>query len=508
MKKITLGQLFHGCWFVFFCLLYFSICHYIRYFLVCFALGLVLFVLLIFLCTKYKSVIQALASKPVSYIVMGILMLTGMLIAGRAMLVKPFNDSGTIWFSVVEIIESGSVSNEINQYASCSWSTHTSNHDYFLIYPNSRFMVSFLLPFGYILQCFPGMDLRSNAAYYCLSGLNICLILVSIAFAALAAKKEKGNIAAFLVVLGSLAFLPYYLNTYKLYSDTLSMPFVSLSLWLTSLADHAEKKSLLFRFFAGIAVAVGVLLKGNLWILVIALCIYIAVKQSGWKSKAQGLICLLLGVIIVTQAWSFRSANLPWLDTSREDQYKLPAMHWIMMAAHGDGGYVQEDLDFSLSFETLEKRESAVKDRYIQRVKEHGPIGYLRFLHQKLALTFADGLFSQLSHLVVFTYRKIGVFASPYGSLFSVTTIYANTFLCLIYFAVLLSGLLHTKGHTGLELALNISLFGTILFFCLWEAKSRYLLNLTPMYLLLTSLTIVDLAEFFRKRCKKDSAKP
>lgn len=360
-------------------------------------------------------------------------------------------------------------------------------------------MVSFLLPFGFFLGRVLGMDLRSDTAYACLGILNSCFILLGIGSAVLAAKREKGDRAALLMLVGSLLFLPYYLNAYKLYSDPMSMTFVGLTIWLTIEADHAQKKTGLLRLLAGLSAGIGILLKGSVLILTVAAVIYLAVRLDTWRKRGKEIGCVLLGVLLVTQAWAIRSEDLPWLDTSRSDRYELPFMHWVMMASHKDGGFVQEDLDYSLSFETLTEKKAATKDRYIRNVKEQGLVGYMKFIVVKTVNTFSDGMYSQQDHLDQFRERAIGRWISSDGPYHVCVKLYTSVALGFLYLAVAVSAILGSRRKTGAPLFFHICMFGLILFFALWESKSRYLFNFTPVFLLTAALTIDELSEIIRK---------
>lgn len=502
LKKWSLGRLFHICWFAFFLLMCTDAMRSedIEYLRGCFILGLGLFLLLVTAAATFYDKINGIGQKNIVYIWMCAAFAVGMLVWGRAMLIQPFNDSGTIWFSVADIVETGTVSKTMDKYTSCGWSTHTSNHDYFLIYPNSRFMVESLLPFAYFLRNVLGIDLRSDAAYLCCMVLNVLFILLGILFVSLAAKRERGNVAAVLLLALSMVSVAYYLNAYKLYSDTMSMPFIGLTLWLMAEANHTSKKVYGLRFFAGISAAVGILLKGSVWVLVIASIIYLSLRERCWKEKGKEILCLLAGVVLVTQAWSIKSNNLSWLNTKESDRYELPAMHWVMMSAHGDGGYHQSDLDYSLSFETLDERKEAIADRLVQRIKDQGTVRYLKTVLRKISLTFYDGTYCQKSHLRKFDGQIIGAIVNPDSGIFLIIKIVSLSILSAVYLAILASGLINAKRGTAFELLLNVCMFGLVLFFAIWETKSRYLLNYTPMFLLIASLAIDDLAVYVKNQ--------
>lgn len=511
LKKLTLGQLFHICWFVFFFLLCIVMCGYVEHIWFCLLMSAVLFLTVLFLVSKYRNLINGVSTKLFRQIFIGILllMLLGMLLAGRAMLLTPSGDSGTIWFSVADVVENGSISKAIDGYTPCAGQTHTSNHDYFLVYPNSRFMVQFLLPYARFLDLL-GIDLRGKTAVMCGAALNGALMVLGVAFAALAARKEKGNAAALLMLLGGALFLPYYLNIFKVYSDTLSVPFVGLAIWLYVEAEHAEKRSGLLQFLSGTAASVGALIKGNVWVLVVAALICIALKKKNWKLRVKEILCMLLAVVMVSQLWAFRSERLPWLDTTESDRYEMPLMHWVMMSSRGHGGFDQNDLNYSLSLESVDARKEAAKEHYFGRVRQAGVGGYAAFLLKKVSTTFSDGLYVQENHLAFFADRKIGALVSPTEPGFVIVKTYTSVTLCFVYLAILASAFLNARRRYSVELLFHVCMFGLILFFALWEAKPRYLLNFTPMFLLMTSLALDDLAARIENRSrsvKKDIAK-
>lgn len=455
-----------------------------------------------FLLAKYREQINRSHIYTGASVATLVLFFTVMIIWGRHMLIPPFNDSGTIWFSVADIVENGVISDQIDGYTSCAWSTNTSNHDYFLVYPNSRFLVAFLLPFARFMHGVMGLSLRSEDAYFALVILNTVFVAIAILFASLTARRERGTAAALCVLLISLVFLPYYMNAYKLYSDTMSMPFVALSIWLISRGNHSAQrgKKLLYCFFAGISLAMGILLKGSVAVLFVAAVIYLLVKEKKIGTALPGIAVMLLGVLLITQGWAVKADRLSWLDTAEKDRYELPVMHWIMMASHGDGSFHQEDLEYSMSFESLEERKTAALETYLARVKDYGPGAYLRFLTEKTAMTFSDGTYSQMQHLNLFTDTPIGEIVSVSGKYYGEMKFITFCIICFLYVLILASAVINTRRDCSLMLLMNVCFFGLVLFFALWESKSRYLLNFTIMFILMAALSLDELAEIIKKR--------
>lgn len=492
MKKFDLGQLFHACWFIFFALICLLICLHRTYYIISFAIGALLFAAAILTLKKSKIQLNQ-ANRGQQNLCM--LMLLGLLFAGMVyvggnMLIEPFSDSGRVWFTVADIIETGRVSQVITEY-------DVSNHDYFLMYPANRFMVSTLLILGSFLHNVCGIGLRTEAAYMSLIILNACLMTAGVAFVSLAVRRERGHAAATLLQIFSLVFLPFHLNAYKVYSDTMSFPFVCLALYLTIRADHSQKHSLLWRAASGLAIGLGILMKGSVWVFVIALAIYLAIRCKGWKQKCRQIVCALLCVLVVTQTWSVASNNLSWLNYEKSDRYKMPAIHWVMMSASGNGRFHKEDYDFSMSYETLAERKAADMQELQRRLKAMGPVGYVKLLIRKIVATYADGLYSQTAHLERFESYPVGSIVSPSGKYFNLLKLATNSILCTIYLGILASGLINARRKSGTELLLNVCMFGLVCLFCLWETKSRYLLNFSPMFLMIAVFAIDDLAEHF-----------
>ncbi len=427
----------------------------------------------------------------------------GLLTVGKLMTIYPTSDSGTVWYSVADIVDSGSVSQEVDEYTSCFWFTKTSNHNYFLIYPNTRFMVSYLLPFCRAVHNWLGVNLRSDRGYFCGAVFNAVSITASVVFAFLAARKEKGNTAALFLLVFSVLFLPFYLNVYRVYSDTLSMPWLALALLLTVLADHETRgaRRCVIRFATGLSLAVGILLKGNLWIFAVALLIYLVLRFK-WTGKTLAEAAVLtLGILLVTQAWSVRADRLPWLDTTDADRYELPAMHWVFMASEGDGAFNQQKTEYMLGLSSVEERNEAAKREYRKQLEEYGAWGFIRFTLSKLSFPLSDGSFSQQIYLDRQTGLPLEAFVTTSGQHFALFRIVVSTGLYLLYMAIGLSAILGiTEKEPDFSALLHISMFGLILFFSFWEVKSRYFLNFTPLLIVNAVFAYDKILSFLKQR--------
>ncbi len=511
--RIPLVRLFFVCWILFILFLAPGIRKYLLHFrfgLTAAAIGAVLIMICFLLFAPRIERWSESRYRTIFFLVL-FCMFGLLLLAGRLLLARPYTDAGTVYFSVAEIVENGAISKEINEFSCCAWSTHTSNNEYFLIYPKSLFLVAYLVPYMKLGADLLRIDLYSPAGWYFLIILNCLSLTVSAAAIAHTARLLRGKAAGLLCLCLSAVFLPYYLSTYRVYSDTLSIPYVSLSfLFLAKgdLADDSTAKRILYRCLTGVTLALATLLKGSVLVLVVAVFIYLFLRSSEQactlKSRIADIAALGLTILLITSVWGRFAADCPWLDQTMRERYELPSMHWIMMAAEGHGGYRQESLDYSLSFKTIEERKKAETEAYIRAVRkknaEEG--GFAGFLYEKMCKNLAEGRFYQQQHMnhCFDATKGIGKIVHAdgvhYHKLMRILAAYPLLFWLGFLFSAILSV---RKRCVDEQFLIAECAFGLFLFFCLWEFKSRYLMNFTPMFFLGIVLAVCDLHALLKK---------
>ena len=205
--------------------------------------------------------------------------------------------------------------------------------------------------------------------------------------------------------------------------------------------------------------------------------------------------CLLAGFALVSFIYGNIFFNVNHLDLSRKDELELPKIHYLMMGINpvGKGAYMQEDYDYTTSFSKKEEKTRACLKKISERLADFDTCGdYVNFLFQKAANTWGDGRFMEL-YTLDHTYREsflkqiILVDRSGYGLYNSYTTVY----VMVLYYAVLIGAVASLKKRSagiGIEgdpyVFLLTALCGAAALLMLWESKSRYLLNFTPLIFL------------------------
>lgn len=497
---------FYIAWLFIFVILFFSTVKQYEHKLFIITLTIIFYGGILGFVLRYRRIMDGLSNRIVCMVIFSalLLMLILLLVSGCAMCIAPFNDTGSTYYAAAEVLQHGHISTEINQYTSCYWATHTSNHDYFLIYPNNLFLVFYQVCYYKILSFFLPVDMYSVSGYHAAVLLNSLSIVSAVGCGVFTAKKCRGNCGAILFLLFSVLFIPYYLHAYKAYSDTLSMPYMSAALFCFVLSRKTGSftiSSFQNVFLCGFFLVLGILIKGSALILLVAFIICLILQSRPLKQKLMELTLLSLTVLVLLNSWSVYKDNCSWIDTSRADELEIPSIHWIMMASVGSGGYRQSDFDYTQSYPDLAQKKAAVLEEFLRRVKSYGSCSdFLQFEIQKVAAVLADGKYAQKEHLELTFSSAPGLsnWVSEEGEYYDLFYCYITIFITLFYFSILISILLRifTKKTLHIDMLFQIIIFGSYLFFSFWEFKSRYLLNFVPVYMLILVFSWIDWERF------------
>ena len=179
-----------------------------------------------------------------------------------------------------------------------------------------------------------------------------------------------------------------------------------------------------------------------------------------------------------------------------------------MMGTHDEvGGYSAEDNEFTKKFKTVEAKKEAnikeLKKRFKYRYENNELI---TFYTNKMLYVWGDGDFFAEEKLARHPQKNLNI---KYYILNSdenkneIFNIFVETQLvCMLIFIVLemvLNKYIDEKGRK-LTVILNICHFGVFLFFLIWEARSRYIVNYLPLLLLESFFGIEALKNYINKK--------
>lgn len=328
--------------------------------------------------------------------------------------------------------------------------------------------------------------------------VNSLLFTAGLLCAARAARRMGGAKAQAKLLLLFASCLPLLYCTTELYTDSFSLAFPLMSLYLfcrLKEADTAGARVLWAMLFA-LAAFAGSQVRFTAVVAVIACVIALAFERR-WRAALLAGV-LTVGVIAAGGAMVDRYTYANHL--SEEDVYRneLPRLHHIAMGLpvqvdegygqYGEGGW----LIFSTSFEDPQQRRQALLTEVIDRVYYlRYPNRLMHMMSRKLISTFGNGTFllneiieadaPQPDHPVKQVIFETGRAYSAYYHLCTALFISHMLLACLACVQAV------WKRRTQAA-PVFIALLGIFLVLCAWETRGRYFFQYQPVLLLAAAM--------------------
>lgn len=486
MASNVLSRVFHGCFLAVFAVVFVYILAYQQYLPAAAVLVVLGLAGIVAACRKAADIKVTDRHLGITTAVILGLMAVLMAVAGWMLLPQLKTDMGTVYYSAMEILDKGHLSHEMLEYNTMTGITNMTQNEYFVVYPNNIPYLFLITGYYWIVTAF-GISMQSDMGVYMGVLLNITVILASIGLGSRVAKKVMGNKAAAAYLVMFALFVPYYINASRFYTDTLTLPFPLLAIWLylKIREEGSFRKKAWLAAVLGSSLCIGFLLKGSCIVVGVAIIVHsllTAFNKKTWAGIALALVCF----IGINAGWSYIVRHNDWVDMSREDELTFPVQHWIMMSMSGNGGFHQDEFDYTYSFGTKEEKAEADMERLMEKIEGYGGLGgFLNFEFKKIAWTWGDAKFAQQAHLNWMQNDTVlSEFIEKDGKYHTAFYLYTSVFILVLYlffFASIARGMFSRPQAAAL---INITIFGVLLFFAFWETKSRYLLNFTPMFFL------------------------
>lgn len=214
----------------------------------------------------------------------------------------------------------------------------TGNHlsyNYFAIYPNNIFL--FLIYKIYYKIIF---SITGSTDIIYIELLNVAAIFISIIFLYLIAVKLWGAHMGLLTGIICLFFAPFYTYTAYYYTDSFSLPFVTISIYLYLCAVNSKKEisKYLLLIGAGIILALGFKLKATIAIILVAIVIHLFLNQK-IRTALIYIGVTIASFIVVLFSYNAAVKQLNIVSEEEAYSYQMPYTHWLMMGLTGDGGF-------------------------------------------------------------------------------------------------------------------------------------------------------------------------
>lgn len=359
--------------------------------------------------------------------------------------------------------------------------------EYFARFPNNRFL---LLVFTMLFRLCDQLHMDYDIT---LIVLNVLIVDLTILLCYMCTRKWTDRKTARTGLLFTVPVLGFHRSLAVPYSDTLSMIFPVLLLFLY--ACMKKKRRFIYPVLMGICTVIGYYIKPQAAILISAMLSFRpSVKRFQSLLKYGG--CLLLAAILTVTAVA---SYTQWQtgddisDALKEEQEITPA-HYLMMGLNPRSGgfFSSEDYDATLSHGDRDARVRFNLSEVKRRLADMNVIGYIKFIAHKNIRVFES------AHMDVWM-RAPFVQTDPFSVAIQGMVYHENDgydFYCYLLqawwilvflFIVLPIVCSFKKGRGDFVFLLRLELFGFVLFMTLFEAGNRYLINQIPIFSMLAA---------------------
>ena len=323
--------------------------------------------------------------------------------------------------------------------------------------------------------------------YYVFTFVNALVITLTMGCFYWFIKRRLGLVAATWGSFFMLFITPLYTYTTIFYTDTTVMIFMMLGVLLYDLFYHTKNRSrYMWLVLMSLVLAIGVLLKANVIILIVAVSIHFVMTNT-YKNWLGFFSSLLLPFFTITLL--YQQLIIPYYPVEKEE-IGYPITHWIMMGSEGRGTYSATDDEFTNDLKlNQELSNEQIKEIHLEIIKErltkNGFSGFMNHLKEKINFTWAEGTYfapEKLSRL-------------PVGENIYQSYIFGDAKIYFVYFCqavqvimlalIVAGGIKLFREKTGFEIVISIAIFGTFLFLLIWENRSRYLIVALPLMMAL-----------------------
>lgn len=295
------------------------------------------------------------------------------------------------------------------------------------------------------------------------------------------------------------------------YTDTLSMPFSIAAIYYFSKFFIENKKKIVNLILCGVFLGIGICIKFTVIITLIAIIITMFFIKVKGNIKFKFFSTLLIILVTIIPYSSMNIIEYKYMDKELLNSEKFPTVHWIMMGLNEDknganGAYFNPDVVFTGNFKNMEEKKKndiiMIKNRIKEMYKNHK---IKKFYTQKAVFVWGDGTFyapEKLRRVPIKDYNiKNMVLGNEKQTIIYRTICQTQIvlFLTFIILSILLRNKLDKKQQQILLLT-SVIIFGVFLFFLIWEARSRYIVNFIPIILIQVYLGVIALCNYLKEK--------
>lgn len=364
---------------------------------------------------------------------------------------------------------------------------------YFMRYPNNQFWLVCLIGlFKLVKICTMSAEFRVYKAVSIV--ISIFIVQLTIYFVYKTAQLLWGEKKAFFVGVATIFYVPFYLYAMFLYNDTTGAFIAALLIFYNVKVkkENNEKKKYFLFAIIGILGAMALHVKVLVFIVFLAILI-----EMIFYNKIK-MLFVLLGVLVLTFVGTHILLEIPvnytlGFDEDESAKWEFPPTHWIMMALNSYGGFSQEDVNFTWSFDTYEKKKEQNILKIKERIYGRGFIKTVKHIfYTKQLRTWTNSCLAGDDYISRNPLHENSLFQKVFsynGEWHWVCLIYTWIYHITIMLGILLSAIMSIKMKISEQKLLSgkIAIFGLFLFLSIWECNSRYVFSMAPVMILVAA---------------------
>ena len=360
---------------------------------------------------------------------------------------------------------------------------------YYFVYPNN---VNVTLLWASIFKVFNFLGIQNHILVGRL--LQVLLFDLSVYGLSMSLKNKFAKLYKWVMVV-MILYVPFTMMAMFLYNDIFALIIFNLTIacLVNSLEDNiTSKKRVAWLAFMALLLALGVGLRSNLGIIVIAAGITILIsKKFDWKLKSFFIVVSILFLGIVSMAFSISASHNSY---EKKAQESTPTITWINMSWNPNT-YGQIDGNDAWSWSELPKdeRSKQVTEEFKNRISNYSFAGIVKHIVKKVSFMYATGFVHQ-DFTELYQMNNYPIWKK--FQLFSKLIFQPMYVLLLVSGAFAIFKMLKTRQNETLILFLGISILGTIMFHgLLWEVRDRYAVITLPAIVMLGIIGISDITD-------------
>lgn len=369
--------------------------------------------------------------------------------------------------------------------------------EYFQLFPNNIaiFLIEvFLFRIG---KLFGFTDFRAIGILF-----NGIVIFLAILFLVLYCYRRFGKEKAYFSLVISFFFLPLFLYLPIFYSDTFSIVFGPLLLFLsTFIEDQKWKKNVFLFLVMTFCLFVGMKIKMTVFFFFFGF-LFLFFVQKKYKLLLVFMLIFFGGYFVLNKVYQEVVIERESFSFQENDYGQIPVTHWLMMGLEDPnadnsgrnayGGYNLEDYNITQSYAKGVDSIPRHKEEIVRRLQEYGIVGYFDYLTKKAVNAWGDGsYYVQIALLRNQDVNQEGEIQQFLTGKSSDIVFYLEEGVQIAFLFILcFSGFYCLKTKERETLVEHISIFLLFLFLLVWENRSRYLYNYIPIFIIIITYYI------------------